>query len=878
MISTPFLKMAFSTLPEQNLFNRKSSSPSYELPSHNLFSRSSPPRRAPPSSSPPLPSSLPDNLEPSKALDLRRPRTRPPPPTCEDEIDALAHEYGALSVSDDEVQSRGDFEQYPILLEVHEHNPERRFVLVPEGSDGLEGRAKDEGSDSERRPSERPADERPRTPTRRFEPVFEDGLKAGDERPNIGRRRSRHGDLPPINTSSRQDVPPPRPRTRSAVGSRPEGFSARQSARFGDDMLSPDVIKNGPGRRDANYHSGSSTSGPRKMHHQRSYSNMVDDRRRDRPQRRESLSPANGIRSESNPDPRKSSRRRLSTESRYRDEPGGPRTSSRRESTLSSRRADVEGTPTSRTSKPLGPRGPRRDESRSSEDQSASSRINGRRGHSTSVHQDVPPRVSEKDDTFHDPRARSREPSVPAYVPTSGVPKDTPVNPRSSVTFPLPTEDPHTRLPYPDDTRTNRAPAYNGQAPPTASMPNIPNGVPANSARPLNSGRTADTKGTPTTATSSAWPPPAFVPERDGLPTDRKDTAKGDFRRFSEGEAMFGVPSFPECPRVKPVAGKTDWLTLPRTEFNICPDCYQGVFFNTEYETLFQPILRPTDRPISCDFGSSPWYRIAYLLTRKNRRPDLQLLHQVDAAVTTMKNQPCPGSRKALRNWYGIRDPYKRRAVPNFTACLQCAKTVEVLLPNLMGVFVPLDSRSAEPVGSVCSLHFEPQRQRFAQYFDTLAHIADSATSKGQPPDLIALASEIEHLSALGECRQDVPMLNAYWHSMQCLPEMSVCASCFDEFVRPKLSTETLARNFYKDTQKMREATCQLYSKRMRGIFDEACRRNDARYLQEAVRKRVLVEADIRSQLMKLDREGNGDAWADAQIEHLVSEWRNKWE
>jgi len=321
-----------------------------------------------------------------------------------------------------------------------------------------------------------------------------------------------------------------------------------------------------------------------------------------------------------------------------------------------------------------------------------------------------------------------------------------------------------------------------------------------------------------------------------------------------------------------------DWFTLPHTDFNICSDCFLAVFEQTEYRTQFQPILRATDRPISCDFGSSPWYRIAYLLTHKNNQPDLRLFNSVANVAALSKNQPCPGSRKAARNWYAIRDPYKRRIVPNFTACMQCAKTVEALLPNLMGSFVQLDAR--EPINSVCALHFKPQRQKFVAYFDTFETTADKAIRKNEAPNISALAAEIERLSALGECRQDTPITDAYWHTMQCLPQLTVCASCFDEFVRPKIKSEVLARNFYREPQRLQDETCQLYSPRMRKIFDRACRRNDPKELQDEVVRRKAAEKRIRADLAKLDQQRTGEPadWADQEMDRLISKWREDYE
>lgn len=382
---------------------------------------------------------------------------------------------------------------------------------------------------------------------------------------------------------------------------------------------------------------------------------------------------------------------------------------------------------------------------------------------------------------------------------------------------------------------------------------------------------------TKSNAPASTWTLPAFDPVKDALPVEGEI---GSYRRYSEGGAGTDFPGFPECQRKTHVAGKMDWLTLPRSDLNICPDCYQGIFANSRFRTLFQPMLRPTDKPLSCDFGAIPWYRIAWLLTLKNDRPDLQLFQKVDNVISTSRNQPCPGPRPAIRNWFTVKDPYKRRVVPNFTVCFQCAKTVEVLLPSLMGVFVPLDPR--EPLESVCALHYTPQRKRFALYFDTLETTADRAMRANGPPNVSELASRLERLSVLDECREDSPVRHRYWHTMQFLPQFTVCEECFTEVVRPRIKeNDTLARNFYREPERLKEAACQLYSPRMREIFKKACRRNDPKYLQDKVDERRRVEADIHGKLMKLDKidkTGKADTWTvEEQVAKLIKEWK-AWE
>lgn len=373
---------------------------------------------------------------------------------------------------------------------------------------------------------------------------------------------------------------------------------------------------------------------------------------------------------------------------------------------------------------------------------------------------------------------------------------------------------------------------------------------------------------------SQASQPSSFIPERDGLPVEKP---MGAYRRYSENVDSSGPPRLPECRYIKPVTGIQNWLTLPRSDFNICTGCYTAVFADTDYRTHFQPMLYAADRPIACDFGSSPWYRIAWLLTLRNEMSDLRLFYAISHIATTSRNQPCPGDRKSTRVWLTIIDPYTRRPIPNFAVCVQCAQTVEALLPNMKGIFVPLDPRS-EPSRNICALHFTPKRSEFVMYFDALETASDKALLLKQPPDLDALSQELEKLCSSQECPRDDPVPDGYWHVMQYLPDFTVCEKCFGEVVRPRINEEgVLARNFYQKPQRVANATCQLYSDRMRDVFRRACRRSDTEYLAMKVHERARKENEIHSKLLKLDRKGHDPAWTAEQVKRLVDEWK-EWE
>jgi hypothetical protein len=483
-----------------------------------------------------------------------------------------------------------------------------------------------------------------------------------------------------------------------------------------------------------------------------------------------------------------------------------------------------------------------------------------------------------RDPITREPIARDPITREPITIPREPIVRSEhalPERPKNELPYPV-DDDPFDPLDPRGSIERFSRPRSRYEVDPIVSMPEIPIPVPIGGPETPLEMRPASAipSSVRPPLSSQPWQPPAFDPNRDGVYLEKP---VGAVRRHSEHTEATGVTTFPECRRKHPVAGMVDWLTLPRTDFNICPDCYGAVFSKTEYRNPFQPMLRPTDRPIACDFGVGPWYRIAWLLTLKNNLPDLRLFHDVASVISDTKNIPCPGDRTTTRNWLTLYNPYTRQLVYDFTVCPQCARIIQALLPNLTGIFIPLDSRS-EPTRGLCAMRFKPKRKRFVMYFDAMETTSDQARLEHEEPDLKSLAQEVERMAAVSECQEDTPIHNGYWHTMQFLRQFSVCGECFDEVVRPLINDDNvIARNFYMNPQRLPVATCQLYSPRMREIFQKACRWNDPKYLENKVIERMDIEARIHDKLAKLDRSGNDEEWVDEQVDKLIQEWK-RWE
>ncbi|KAK2063918.1 hypothetical protein LY76DRAFT_642084 [Colletotrichum caudatum] len=874
---------------------------------------------------------------------ITRRRHFPPPPSVEDESEALLKEHGSVvsASSDDVPPSRGEADQYPIIMEVHEHNPERRFVLIPKSAGATEDEdsaddAKRSSSGS-RTPKDAPNGEYEANTARKYRaPPTED--RDGVKWPDLEKKKSRQ-DLPRIETDVRKEDARPQKHERTKSATRVEQqssdyFSPHNDKRdAGETLLSPQVIKHATGGREKVYYDYSQNGRNGAPRPQRSRSNLGDGRFDDNYARQTSSNPPPARRSNTNIDspsppkePRHLSGDRVSESSRHQRERVAPRGErpQRKDPSPPYGRSDREsGSKRTSTYKRDSPR--RRDDSGSSSSdyaQTTPQAVNIRRRKSIVNQEDKDILLSpEQLRPSKSGRSRSRPPPSEAVMPsprgsTKSFADDIPPPPppRSSQTFPVAREPRDSgvvrdkTVPYPDDDllppRTSRLNLREPELPVTRArsrsrastfndpviIPAVMPAMPAISAMPAPAGprSPAEKRRSPerrpnvaqsavTAPSTEAWPPAKFDPAKSS--TAVVDGPKGSYRRYSHDTDRGGVPDFPDCPRKKGVVGKADWLSLPRCDnFNICPDCYNGVFLNTEFRNDLMPMLfRPMDKPIACDFGACGWYHIAWLLTLKNGLTDLRLFYQV-ANVTSRVTSgalPCPGDRRITRVWYSIKNPFTQATMPDFTVCYECAKTIEGLLPNLTGLFVTLHP-TAQPTRSACAMHFHPDRKRFVMYFDALETTSDLALATTQPPNIGKLVTEIESLSAFAECSKDNPLFDQNWHVMQFLPQFTVCGDCFDEVVAPQLEDgNVIARNFYVKPQRLEEASCQLYSTRMRTVFDKACRRNDPKYLESKVLERQKIFVETYKRMAKLEQERS--LWAREESKKLLQEWE-KWE
>ncbi|KAL0465636.1 hypothetical protein QR685DRAFT_135321 [Neurospora intermedia] len=336
---------------------------------------------------------------------------------------------------------------------------------------------------------------------------------------------------------------------------------------------------------------------------------------------------------------------------------------------------------------------------------------------------------------------------------------------------------------------------------------------------------------------ASFWDQNPFEPAGRRAPGARPILS---FRKYSEEVQQGLTPPLPDCPWQIPGLpysrnpGDRFWILRGAENFLVCPHCHSELFANSQFRLEFiATSLRP-DQPVLCHLGSSFWYRMAYLMTLKQRLPDLQLIRNV--ATVSGRHPPCSGPQETARKWYGMWDPYKGDFVPLFEVCVGCAKMLEAVLPNLANTLYPI---SPEPFRAYCQLHYAPGRKRFIEYFDLFEMTSDYALSRQAVPDLHDLANRLRRIARVQEsppCPKDQALVGAYWHTMNFLPEFTVCEECYREVVKPMLDAgdrrSDIPWNFLPERLVSKSiASCQLSSERMREEFREACRLNDFGYL-----------------------------------------------
>lgn len=444
------------------------------------------------------------------------------------------------------------------MMEVHEYNPERRFVIFNDSS-----KASVDAAMTNPTASKAPMMNQPQDSAQldaycggtREPPRASDQSKPDSARPGLERRRSKQ-QLPPLATDDPPRGPPEHRRSQSttiADASRPSYFSPRMSRPSGDQLLFPDVIQTGPGNRDKGWNCSSTfddTSPGRRLRFE--LSNESRGSLYHRRTRTNSTSRPLDLGLEA-----AKASNRLSGgwagEAYRRRDLSPPSRSLARETP--ERRQGVAG-----VTPPLTPR-----------DQSRSSDSPFMKEHAYTGSPKTPIAAQDGNKASGDENGRVRSRSRVRTMPLPQPSQASPSMPRSSATFPLVNDthrqsrDQQATLPYPDDETSSRNGfgTYNWDASlmkastgPTAGL-TMPEPVPVSPTKiqPSAGARNPTSPAVTPKKTPDSWQLPPFDPNSSRLGTDRP---VGSYRRYSETKEQNGSAGLPECPRTAPVAGKMD--------------------------------------------------------------------------------------------------------------------------------------------------------------------------------------------------------------------------------------------------------------------------------------------------------------------------------
>ncbi|KAJ5250476.1 hypothetical protein N7489_000886 [Penicillium chrysogenum] len=334
------------------------------------------------------------------------------------------------------------------------------------------------------------------------------------------------------------------------------------------------------------------------------------------------------------------------------------------------------------------------------------------------------------------------------------------------------------------------------------------------------------------------------------------------------------------CPRTIAVAGYQDWYTLKGlTHLDICPSCMSQIA-HSRYRDYFIPSLsKPAGQKTRCAFANA-WTRLAWAQMIKKQHDSLELLYQMTRPPPGTR--PCPGRVVAEQSWYRIYDPETGGDLAGFHVCSSCARNIRILMPSHRETF----QLNPDLTERVCDfVTSSPRFVKFIDLLDACASRAESDPSRTRRPDTREFLNYARRKVVLRDCRRDRPTLST-WHFIPSLPEMCVCEDCYDEVVWPLARSKhpiacmvsTKMRILPGDGPgRTREASCQLYSPRMRAKFREAVARDDLGMLKSVAQRRVEAERrflDRREELLVAQSKGYD---CDEELRKAVDEWR-RWE
>ena len=330
------------------------------------------------------------------------------------------------------------------------------------------------------------------------------------------------------------------------------------------------------------------------------------------------------------------------------------------------------------------------------------------------------------------------------------------------------------------------------------------------------------------------------------------------------------------CPRSFPVAGVNDWYTLDGlNHLDICPSC-KDQMLHSRFSDLFMPASpKPAKQAVRCAF-SNAWVRLAWTQMIKKQHDSLELLYQMTRPPPGVR--PCPGRVIVEQSWHRVLHPETGSPLPNFHACTSCARNIRILMPSHRDTF----HQTPEIEPAICD--FFTTSPRFVAYIDLLDNAAQR-TEPSRRPDLREFIAYARRKSVLKHCRRDRSTMST-WHYMSSLTELTACEDCYDEVIWPLAKAHhSIAMSFSTSMRllpgdghnRSREASCQLYSPRMRARFREAVAKDDFSGLKDIALRRFEAERRYKDRREELDAAEKRGYDCDGEVRKAIEEWK-RWE
>lgn len=424
------------------------------------------------------------------------------------------------------------------------------------------------------------------------------------------------------------------------------------------------------------------------------------------------------------------------------------------------------------------------------------------------------------------------------------------------------------------------------------SSTNVPNSQPEHTSQRPQRARSRASSYVPEAYAAASSPRPS-VPAPGSGPSDSRSRPSAPVPTSTVAAQPQQPVILPLCPRPQPVAGYRDWYTLYGcSRFAICPDCRHHIFGARYGHHLMPRAPEPHGEKTICDLND-PWIRLATHMTMSQNRPDLELLTAL--AKTSAKQRPCMEDKSIARHhWYRLEDDETGKHIPDFNVCQHCVYSLKNIFPILEDVFYQSKGHHSEVKERVCSLRSDGHN--FVQYINTLEAVASEALKSHKEPNTAPLARlakkftqepespktrtvppQLSSNEVLAKCPRDEMLPNLPWHIHPHIPEFTICPSCHADIVIPAVTAGySIARAIDHSPHKVEQkASCHLYSKRMRTVFNEACEDDDFEHLRHTAHKRHLLQMDLWDVVVERDMHPDDEEVKERGL-GLFEEWKRK--